>query len=66
MDTYGAFNDPVPTGYGEPPQQTSRTMEYAKYSDPYQAVRSSLAHTSPQAQNAPMPQPPNYDYQEYR
>lgn len=53
IDTYGAFSDPAPTGFGGPPSPgVSRTMQYA---DPYAAVRASLG-TAPQ-----MPQPPSYE-----
>ncbi|KAG8932178.1 hypothetical protein FRC01_000157 [Tulasnella sp. 417] len=38
MDTYGAFSDPAPSGYQDPPE-VSRTMQYA---DPYAVVRSSI------------------------
>ena len=56
VDNYGAFNDPVPSGYGgasfgqasglagaASPAGVSRTMQYA---DPYAAVRASIAGTS--------------------
>ncbi|KAH8826420.1 hypothetical protein DL96DRAFT_1499391 [Flagelloscypha sp. PMI_526] len=63
MDTYGAFSDPVPSGYGSGPPpslpepdlgpQVSRTMQYAN--DPYAAIQSNIqrggSHT-----------PPGYDY----
>ncbi|KZS92381.1 hypothetical protein SISNIDRAFT_486422 [Sistotremastrum niveocremeum HHB9708] len=57
MDTYGAFNDPLPSGYGpaavQPPVVSpgvSRTMQYA---DPYAAVRASVAQP-------PAVSPPSY------
>jgi hypothetical protein len=40
MDTYGAFSDPAPSGYGAPAPGVSRTMQYA---DPYAAVRATIA-----------------------
>ncbi|KAG8924888.1 hypothetical protein FRC00_004572 [Tulasnella sp. 408] len=56
MDTYGAFSDPAPTGYNDPPEPVSRTMQYA---DPYAVVRSSIGPratpTSPTG-----PSPPSY------
>lgn len=52
MDVYGAFSDPVPSGYSNPysppePNRVSRTMQYA---DPYAAVRASI---TPQQQAPP-------------
>jgi len=47
MDTYGAFSDPAPTGYNDPPEGPSRTMQYA---DPYAAVR---ANIGPRVTEAP-------------
>ena len=59
MDVYGAFSDPVPSGYSNPnpysppePNRVSRTMQYA---DPYAAVRASI--TPPQ-----QPGPPSYEH----
>jgi len=49
MDTYGAFSDPAPSGYLDPPEGVSRTMAYA---DPYAAVR---ANIGPRTGNAPPP-----------
>lgn len=60
MDVYGAFSDPVPSGYSDPnpysqPEpRVSRTMQYA---DPYAAVRASI--TPPQ-----QPGPPSYEHDE--
>ena len=55
MDVYGAFSDPVPSGYSNPnpysqpePNRVSRTMQYA---DPYAAVRASI--TPPQQAGPP-------------
>ena len=74
MDTYGAFSDPPPSGFGTsqyrgPPilpepdlgPMVSRTMQYA---DPYAAVRSTI---SQQQQQQELP-PPRYDntYEGYR
>ncbi|GJJ08546.1 hypothetical protein Clacol_002764 [Clathrus columnatus] len=54
MDTYGAFSDPTPQGYGSPISPgVSRTMQYA---DPYAAVRANISNPSSH------PAPP-YDYQ---
>jgi len=50
MDTYGAFSDPPPTGYNDPPEGVSRTMQYA---DPYAAVR---ANIGPRVTHPPPPQ----------
>lgn len=55
MDTYGAFSDPPPSGYGPTTPGVSRTMQYA---DPYAAVRANIA-----GGNSPAPQPPSYEYQ---
>jgi len=68
MDTYGAFSDPAPTGFGPAGAQgggarmpvpevagVSRTMLYA---DPYAAIRHNLGAGEPQG--GP-PQPPGYD-----
>jgi len=59
MDFYGAFSDPVPSGYSNPdpysqpePNRVSRTMQYA---DPYAAVKASI--TPPQ-----QPGPPGYGH----
>jgi hypothetical protein len=59
MDVYGAFSDPVPSGYSNQnpysppePNRVSRTMQYA---DPYAAVRASI--TPPQ-----QPGPPSYGH----
>jgi len=59
MDVYGAFSDPVPSGYSNPnpysqpdPNRVSRTMQYA---DPYAAVRASI---TPPQQHAP----PSYEH----
>lgn len=59
MDVYGAFSDPVPSGYSNSnpysppePNRMSRTMQYA---DPYAAVRASI--TPPQ-----QPGPPSYEH----
>lgn len=58
IDTYGAFSDPAPSGFGAPPSPgVSRTMQYA---DPYAAVRASLGNAPPMPQPAP---PPTYEYQ---
>lgn len=56
MDTYGAFSDPAPSGYIDPPEEggVSRTMQYA---DPYAVVRSNIGPrttaTSPTAAAPP-------------
>ena len=49
MDVYGAFSDPVPSGYSNPyspldPGGVSRTMQYA---DPYAAVKANLSKQPP-------------------
>lgn len=53
IDAYGAFADPAPTGYNDPPvpEGVSRTMQYA---DPYAAVRANIGPRTGQ--------PPGYDY----
>ena len=56
MDVYGAFSDPVPSGYSNPysppePNRVSRTMQYA---DPYAAVRASITPSQ-------QPGPPSYE-----
>ncbi|KAG8864857.1 hypothetical protein FRB96_003443 [Tulasnella sp. 330] len=53
VDAYGAFADPAPTGYNDPPvpDGVSRTMQYA---DPYAAVRANIGPRTGQ--------PPDYDY----
>jgi len=59
VDVYGAFNDPVPSGYGSGGPTSpgvSRTMQYA---DPYAAVRTSLGI----AGASPASGPPAYGYQ---
>ena len=62
VDNYGAFNDPVPSGYGganfgqasglaaSSPAGVSRTMQYA---DPYAAVRASIAGSAVGSNTAP-------------
>ncbi|KAG8904093.1 hypothetical protein FRB99_002293 [Tulasnella sp. 403] len=55
MDTYGAFSDPAPSGYLDPPEGISRTMAYA---DPYVAVRANIGPR----ETAPSSQPPSYQY----
>jgi len=64
MDTYGAFSDPAPTGFGTSPG-LSRTMQYA---DPYAAIRQNLEGVSPTSEALPPrpPNPPAYDYTGYR
>jgi len=65
MDTYGAFSDPTPSGFGAatpsspsgPP--VSRTMQYA---DPYAAVRATIGAPAVGGSNTP----PSYEYQGYR
>jgi len=57
MDTYGAFSDPAPSGYNDPPPEpegVSRTMQYA---DPYAVVR---ANIGPRV-GPPEAQPPRYE-----
>lgn len=57
MDTYGAFSDPAPSGYLDPPDGVSRTMAYA---DPYAAVRANIGpRVNP---TSPTSQPPSYQY----
>jgi hypothetical protein len=59
MDVYGAFSDPVPSGYSNPnpysqlPLETNRVSRTMQYADPYAAVRATI---TPQQQ----PAPPSY------
>ena len=61
LDQYGAFSDPVPTGYDASPQ-ISRTMQYADpyaaraAADPYTRVRESIGRPI----DPSVPPPPNY------
>jgi len=55
LDTYGAFSDPVPTGFMDPPEGVSRTMAYA---DPYAAVR---ANIGPRIGTPGAQAPPSYN-----
>lgn len=74
MDAYGAFSDPLPSGYGTPPTDTQpigppilpapdlgpRVSRTMQYADPYAAVHASI-------QPSPSPGPAGYDnYSGYR
>jgi hypothetical protein len=52
MDTYGAFSDPLPSGYDNPPPRVegvSRTMQFADpaYNNPYDRVRANIGGGPP-------------------
>jgi hypothetical protein len=57
MDVYGAFSDPVPSGYSNPnpysPPDSSGVSRTMQYADPYAAVRANLTSKQP-------PGPPSY------
>ena len=59
MDVYGAFSDPVPSGYSDPnpysQQESNRMSRTMQYADPYAAVRASI--TPPE-----QPAPPSYGH----
>lgn len=51
VDAYGAFSDPVPSGYSNPnpysPPETSGVSRTMQYADPYAAVRTNIASQHP-------------------
>lgn len=58
MDVYGAFSDPVPSGYSNTnpysPPESNRVSKTMQYADPYAAVRASITHQQQQ--------PPSYEH----
>lgn len=51
IDAYGAFSDPLPTGYSNPnayaPPESNRMSRTMQYADPYAAVQASVHQSIP-------------------